>query len=150
DEAVRKLSEFSRPPEGRQRKGFENTLIFRDGRQLCGQMVSMDKEEIVWRRPDASAALHFPRAEVRRIQFGKLPPKGAGESASEFTPASVHFANGDWVYGDLRSGDGEKFTLTTASRAEISFGRAQVARVFFDREPKPMAGFFGHEFDLEQ
>src|SRR4051812_5305115 len=46
------------------------TLIFRSDRRIQGELVEITKDEIVWRRPDASEALHFPRGTVRRIVVG--------------------------------------------------------------------------------
>lgn len=47
--------------------GFEHALVFQDGRQLRGELEELTKDEVVWRRPDASEPLRFPRDEIRRV-----------------------------------------------------------------------------------
>src|SRR6266849_4948980 len=47
----------ARPPAA----GYSQTLIFQDSRQIHGELVEISKEEIVWRRPDASEPIRFPR-----------------------------------------------------------------------------------------
>ncbi len=129
--------------------GYPHTVIFQDGGQLRGEIVTLGNEEILWRRPDATELLHFSRAEVRRIVFNKgeasaIPPQGNA------IRATVRFAGGDWLYGDLRSSDGESFSLKTAAGAEFTFPRSRIRSVKFDRQPEPVAGFFGHALDLDE
>jgi hypothetical protein len=66
--------------------GYTQVLIFQNERQLRGEIVSLSKDEVVWRRPDASAPIRFPRSTIRRLIFARNqdvpaidPPPGAPE-----------------------------------------------------------------------
>jgi hypothetical protein len=48
-------------------------LVFHDGRQLSGQIVSLSGDAIVWRRPDANEPMRFSRDEVRRLSSRQAP-----------------------------------------------------------------------------
>ena len=86
DGTVAKLSANVAPslPTTDTRKGLNQFVIFQDGRQLRGGLVSLGKEELVWRRPDVSEPLHFPRADVRCIVLRQTSPGGAGERPEGF------------------------------------------------------------------
>ena len=57
---------------------YSQTLVFRDGRELRGELVEMNQDAVVWQRPDASEALCFPRGEVRRIASPISMPDAGG------------------------------------------------------------------------
>jgi hypothetical protein len=85
DDLVRKLDpqanvvRFQTPDVGKPKAkvaGYEQALIFQDGRQLRGTLGELTKDEVTWKRPDASEPLRFARAEVRRIA---LTPDGANQ-----------------------------------------------------------------------
>ncbi len=96
-----------------------------------------------------SEPLHFPRADVRCILLREARPGGAKERP-EGLRATVQFADGNWLYGDLRSPDGENFTLKSPDGAEFEFQRTQVTLCQFGETPVPGFGFFGSAVDLDQ
>jgi hypothetical protein len=141
-------------------KGWSHLLIFQDHRQLRGEVVSMGKEEIVFRCPGASEPLRFARRAVRRIFFDE-------ETASEWGAepfvskrvvrdngvppmfATVQLAGADWLFGELTSADGQTFTLKLDDHTAFSVRRADIEFLYFARSPAPASGFTGNVADLE-
>jgi hypothetical protein len=87
DAIVEKLPRISRPSGAAPRltedeekaarvkaEGYSQTLIFQNDRQIRGEIVSLGKDEILWRRPDASAPIRLSRGDVRRILFAPDAP----------------------------------------------------------------------------
>src|SRR5436190_3879212 len=50
---------------------MSHTLVFQDGRQLRGELVSLGKQDLVWKRSDANAQLTFARSEIRFIALSR-------------------------------------------------------------------------------
>ena len=145
--------------------GYSQTLIFQDGRQLRGEIVSLGKDEIVWRRPDASEPLRFARTQIRRIALVQEPAVSTpawGEVGSQnaaLSPAleaggaairaTVKLGGADWLYGKLSSLDGESFSLQVSPALSFPIPRAQMRWIYFDSHPAPTFGFFGNALDLD-
>ncbi len=117
----------------------------------------MGKDEIVWRRPDASAPIRFARSEVRRIVVAASKP--LPDAAPVVKPASpnpppgplratVKLAGADWLYGDLTSADGQSFTLKTDGKLDFTIPRAAIEWVYFDSHPAATLAFAGEIDDL--
>ena len=102
--------------------GFDHALIFHDGRQLRGELAELTKSEVVWRRPDASEPLRFPREGVLRMV---LAP---GVESDNFAGRRMVMANME-VYicamiRDVAGGLGGIIGEAVAQSVTVDFGRA--------------------------
>ncbi len=145
--------------------GYRHTIVFQDGRELRGEMQAMTKDEVIWRRPDVTGVLHFARSQVRWIQLTDKPI-GASERAAaealELTPdsapphehgslpsvkATVKLPGADWLFGDIKSDDGQSFTIQISPETTFHLTRNQVGWLYFDTKPAPAHGFYGRLAD---
>ncbi len=105
------------PPPPEVIPGLEQTLYYADGGQLRGELVSVDRNEIRWSRPDFSAPCSFLPGEVTKLLLGKEEawingyPRFEKENNGGLR-ATVQLAGGDWLCGNLVSIDGRSFTMT--------------------------------------
>jgi hypothetical protein len=146
---IRMVNQANRPPPRTQPGDYQQTLLFQNGRQIRGELVAVSKEEVIWRRKDASEPLRFPRADVRRI-FLVSPDRLTGIQAmtSDYPPskkgppqlATVKLPGGDWLRGAITSADGQVFGLTLAGGAPIQVSRAQIDWLSFGPKPAPAYG----------
>jgi hypothetical protein len=126
------------------------TVMFHNGRQLSGELVTMTKDEVVWKRKDASEPLRIARSEVRRIVLVPVEQlagtvqmeMGFQQGSSKDAPllATVKLPGGDWLRGALTSPDGEKFSLALKGGPPIEVPRAQIEWLAFGSRPAPAAG----------
>lgn len=168
NEIAQKFNEERRMPanggnagdKARNVEGYAHVLVFHDGRQICGEVVEITKDEIVWRRPDASEALRFPRSEVRRVILTQSPGrntfpvrnvtrKGTSGDRSTSAPATVKLPGGDWLFGDLTSADGQTFALKLGAETTCTIARAQIEWLNFGMEPVPAFGFAGNALAID-
>jgi len=137
-------------------EGYHHLLLFHDGRQLRGTLAELTAEEVIWKRPDADAPIRFPRKGVRRIELkesGNLarqekPPIHLDDAGS-CVPATVKLPGADWLHGDLRSDNGQEFSLKLANGSTVAFAKTNVEWIYFGTQPAPAFGFFGRSLDLE-
>ena len=136
-------------------------LLFRDGRELRGELVEVTKEEIVWRRPDAGEALRFPLGEVRRIATeaatqdsmndvfpgGAVAPETPRDKRLSATVCSL--PGGDWLFGKVTSADGQSFAVQLYDGTNLSVSRPQIEWMQFGKSPAPAFGFSGTILDME-
>ncbi|MEI9892629.1 MAG: hypothetical protein WDN28_01585 [Chthoniobacter sp.] len=145
--------------------GYAQTLVFSDDRELRGELLEITADEIVWRRPDAGAALRFPRGEVRRILT--TPASADGEAVPQFfnrffgqqnqgdaksgkpLPATIKLPGGDWLFGNVTSADGQSFTVQLSDGTSLPISRAQIEWLHFGATPVPAFGFSGTALDME-
>jgi hypothetical protein len=147
-------------------EGLAHTLTFQDGRQLRGELVSLSKGELLWKRADASEILRFTRAEVRNITFNDDPPRQyyqeqiqlqmingnpveAPKAAPKPSPATVKLPGGDWLYADVKSADGETFELSLGGESKFTVPRAAIDWLHFGLAPAPAANLTVGEMSLE-
>lgn len=136
-------------------------LVFRGGQQLHGELTEVTADGIVWKRSDSSQALRIPRDEVRRIGLapfaaevpnaflGGIPGipglepaqmDAANRRAAKTLPATLKLAGSDWLFGEVTSADGEKFSLRLKDGTTIDMPRAQVEWLHFSRiRRRPLA-----------
>ncbi len=128
----------------------QQTLLFHHGRQLRGELEQLTKDEVVWRRKDASDVLRFPRAEVRRVVLGSVDPMtnpfgmnveyAAAKGVAMPLLATVKLPGSDWLRGALTSADGDSFSLAMKGGTPLTLARGQVEWLHFDAKPAPVSG----------
>jgi hypothetical protein len=133
-------------------EGYEQALIFHNGRRLRGELAEVTKDEVLWRRKDASEPLRFARADVRRVLLvpgEKLANPNSVAVRARVTaaaqkdkpnPATVKLPGGDWLRGALTSSDGQTFALTLNGGAPIEVPRAQIEWLSFGPQAAPAFG----------
>jgi|GEM_PF-3333679 len=128
-----------------------HTLIFQDGRQLRGELVSLGKDQVVWKRSDANQQLTFSRSEIRFVvlsrdalqqtgQSGMVfqeEPPGMARGAGNPAPATVKLPGNDWLRGSVRSTDGETFELSLGSESKFTVPRSAIEWMQFGVNPAP-------------
>lgn len=143
-----------------------HALTFQDGRELRGELVSLVKGEIVWKRADASEPLKFTRAEVRRITLSDeaagpyaqvqtievVEPGfrlGKAKESAKPTSATVKLPGGDWLYADVTSADGETLQLSLGGESKFAVPRSAVEWLHFGLSPAPAATLSSGTMALE-
>ncbi len=126
---------------------YQQTLIFHNGRQLRGELAGITRDEVVWRRKDASEPLRFARADVRRVllvpQEKRPTPFSvavASQKAAAVSLTTVKLPGGDWLRGAMTSADGQKFALALNGGTPIEIPRAQIEWLSFGPKPAPAFG----------
>ncbi len=151
DEIVRKLSSDgpTDPPtpvgDGEKPEGWQHVILFQNGEQLRGQLISIENNEIGWSRPDAAGPIRIPTSDVKLIELNSFgDPNEPGSAPQVFSSkgqipswATVQLASGDWLYGNVKSNDGEEFALKTSSNVEAVFSRSKVDWMHFGIQPAP-------------
>ena len=136
---------------------FAQSLVFHDGRRLCGRLEGITKDEILWRRADAGEVLRIARADVRRVLL--IPPQNAVEEEAAAMPgergaATVMLAGANWLNGWVTSPDGKSLTVNvaagdTAATTPIVIPRDQARWLSFALHPSLMAGLDASPMGLE-
>lgn len=142
--------------------GFQHTLVFQNGRQFRGELVEVTKDEIVWKRPDARAALRFPRGEIRRVtlteeaaptnSFSIVNQRRTGtkeDPKAASRPATIKLPGGDWLFGNALSADGQTFGLDLGANANLTVGRECIEWLHFGQNPAPAFGFAGNALSMD-
>lgn len=145
------------------REGYGQTLVFRNGRELRGEVLGIDPEQVVWKRPDASEPLRFPRQEVRRIVTGTegrgtrtffqrfFNNRRGNQAKRSDKPPSVtlKLPGGDWLFGKATSADGQTLAVQLDENSQLTVPRASVEWMQFGEAPVPAFGFSGSPLDME-
>lgn len=98
-----------------------NSLTFRNGDLLYGELISIDPHEAVrWKHPDASTPIDFKPDTVAAIDF---------PSPTNSIPRGEHacrllLANGDTLEGDLVSFENQKLVLQTWYAGRLTIPRS--------------------------
>ncbi len=136
--------------------GFSQTIVFRNGCELRGELLEATDEEVVWKRPDAVEALHFPCAMIRRVATdltggsSSEPDRiGANDGRSAVLLATVKLAGKDWICGEATSGDGSTFVVRIADWT-LAVDRSQIACISIWWAPAPAFGIGESEVDFEE
>ena len=122
--------------ESQQVPGLPHTLLFHDGRQLWGRLLELTSDTIIWERPDFSAPLSIPRADVRRIILASAwesPP-------SDRQTVTLKLPGGDWLAGDATSTDGRTFEMRLPHGVRWTIPRDQCAWLSLGRGVAPACG----------
>ena len=147
------------PKPEKKSEGFAHALMFHDGRQICGDLIALTKDEVLWRRSDAGEPLHFPRSEVRRMvmvqvaahgNFGQMIMMEASANPKEVPqPATLKLPGGDWLFGEVTSGDGETFAVKLGKGRAFTVPRTAIEWLCFAPVAVPAFGFSGDTTALE-
>jgi hypothetical protein len=126
-----------------------HVLEFFDGRRLHGTLSALDlsRQEITWKRPDASVQLTIPTREISRLTLvppprggenvnvpglelvkPPKPPAGAKESKNF---ATVGFVGGDWLAATVDRIQDKKMHLQLADGSPLEVDSAQVGWIYF-------------------
>ncbi len=121
---------------------YPHTVYFRDGRVLRGEIVSLSSEEIFLRLPEANAALRIAASDYRRLDFSSMPARSANlnfnrNQAPQSLITTAQLSGRDWLAGELRSLDGETFTLAGKKGASFTFPRSALQWLQVAEEPAP-------------
>ena len=134
---------------------YPHTVLFQDGSRLRGEIVAVGKDEILLRRPDASAPLRLARGDCERLEFfaADLPATSANTGFSvqsglrqknppaEPLVTTVQLAGSDWLAGEVRSLDGEAFTVRAGNGARFTLPGEQIRWLYAGEEPAPSLNF---------
>ncbi|HEY2343404.1 MAG TPA: hypothetical protein VGH90_10260, partial [Chthoniobacteraceae bacterium] len=133
--------------------GYTQILMFQDGRQLRGELVSMGKDGIVWRRPDADVPIRFSKTEVRKIILFPADASAADSEPGDESPlrarATVKLPGADWLFGELTSADGKNFSLRINSKMQMPIPRSAIEWIYFDKMPAPAFRYTGNIADFD-
>src|SRR4051812_31193896 len=55
------------------RSSYAHLLFFAGGRHLAGRLVEVNREEVIWQRPDTRELIRAPHQAVRRIVLADGP-----------------------------------------------------------------------------
>ncbi len=136
-----------------------HAITFQDGRRLRGELLSLDKEQIVWKRTDASEPLRFSRKLIRQIALG--PDTGQGVVHHEMSGdagtgkkvaakhATVKLPGADWLYAEVTSPDGETFQLSMGGESKFTVPRSAIEWMHFGMVPAPAASLAPGTMALE-
>jgi len=104
-------------------------LEFTGGQRIHGTLEALDLTlgEILWRRPDASAPLPIPLAQISRWSFDTKP-------AAEARPAAtVKFTGGDWLTAEVTAIQGDKVQLQLPDGTPLTTSRAHIEWIYFSK-----------------
>ena len=112
----------------------DQVLELTDGSQLHGTLVSLGKNEVVWKRGDASEPLTFLPGDVRRLVLGKaISAKDAGANAT------LKFPGGDWLVGAVNTFANGKFTVGLGGGPSVEVDRKFIEWMVFSQANPPDA-----------
>jgi hypothetical protein len=108
-------------------------LEFTDGTRLHGTLAALNlaRQELTWRRGDASAPLVFPLAQVRGLRFD-----GASKPDVKVR-ATVKLRGGDWLAAEVAGIDAGKVHLKLADGAVCTVDRAFLEWIYFSKSSAP-------------
>jgi len=136
--------------------GSSQTLVFRNGNELRGEILEVGDEELLWKRRDAVEALRFPCGMIRRVatdRWRNTPSKLARPPAKYGQPpaqlATLKLAGTDWICGEATSDDGKTFVIRVADWT-LTVDRSQVEWLYFGDAPAPAMRIGESEVDFEE
>jgi hypothetical protein len=104
-----------------------HTLHFGDGTSLRGRLAGIDTkgDVISWLRPDAPDPLQILAETVASLHLG------ASKTAAPSGNATVKFAGGDWITGEVRQIGSDNVTIESSAGAPLVMRRDQVEWIYF-------------------
>ncbi|MEZ0257563.1 MAG: hypothetical protein ACAI37_19935 [Chthoniobacter sp.] len=144
-------------------------IEFFDGRLLHGTLESLDltRQEMTWKRSDASAPLTISTAQISRLTFvptavavndnspgiSGLEPNGPQRSAKDDKiHGTVKFVGGDWLAAEVTNIQDNKVHLKLGDGSPLAVDRAQVDWIYFSKSfasecydgPTSLSGWSGN------
>ncbi len=131
---------------------LSHTLVFQDGRLLHGELISLGKNDVVWKRGDASVPMTFQRSEIRLVALSEAAMNPAGyqqsiqfepgiqartKATAKPSPATIKLPGSDWLYATVTSQDGETFELSLGGDSKFSVPRSSIEWMHFGIAPAP-------------
>ena len=134
------------------RDGDPHLLVFHDGWQLGGELVTLTQEEVTWRRTGVSEPFRFSFADVQSIVLA--PPEEATDDAPNNHPlepaggllqaksevsaaATIKLGGGDWLFGDVLSTDGKSFECRLDADTAFAIPKTQIEWMYSGAQPAP-------------
>ena len=133
-----------------------HVIEFFDGRLLHGSLEGLDlaRQELTWRRADASAPLTIPLTQISRLSLAPRPPSSdasqvpgleffqpaapPSQPPKETKPhATVKFVGGDWLAAEVAKIQDNKIHLQLADGSPLVVSRAQVDWIYFSKAAAP-------------
>ena len=104
-----------------------DTLIFRNGDELRGTLVSANHDAgVKWKPVRGAKSVGFDVAHLAGVLLSVREKEGtAGANAA------VRFRNGDWLPGELTHLDMRKLLLTSAATGPLRLERSEVRAIYF-------------------
>lgn len=110
----------------------EQILELTDGSQLHGQLVSLGKSELIWKRNDTKEPLLFAPQEVRRLILGP-----ALKPADVKSNATLKLGGDAWITGDLSAYEKGRFRLNLSGAGAIEIERSRVEWLYLSNFGPP-------------
>jgi hypothetical protein len=103
-----------------------------DGSQLHGTLVTLGRNEVIWKRADATEPLTFTPQEVRRFILTK------SLAAKEPVPdATLKLSGSDWITGQLLEFRDDKFIVNIGGEQPLTISREKVEWLALSPENPP-------------
>ena len=104
-----------------------DTLIFTDGDELRGTLVSVGKDQALkWKPTRGGQTMGLGIASLAGVALGKRHAGGAQAGS-----AAVRFRDGDWLTGELQSLDGDRLRMASPIAANLTIPRPAVRALYF-------------------
>ncbi len=104
-----------------------DTLIFKNGDELHGALISAGQDEVVkWKPLKGDRQVEFGIGRLAGVLLAK--PARRTENAGS---AAIRFRNGDWLSGELRLLDTEHLLLKTPLSENLQIDRAAIRTLYF-------------------
>jgi hypothetical protein len=111
------------PPSSSATNAPQDSLLFRDGDLLYGELLSIDPQSVIrWRHPDAAAPIEFKPDSIAQIDF----PASKNSNAPSTNACRLLLANGDSFEGDFLSCDREAIAVQTWYAGRLNIARPAV------------------------
>ncbi len=104
-----------------------DTLIFRNGDELRGSLVSASQDQKVkWKPVKGTQPAEFPVSRLAGVLLAKH-----GKSADSPPTAAVRFRNGDWIPGELLHLDRQQLHLRSPIADNLQLDRTGIRAIYF-------------------
>lgn len=108
-----------------------DTLIFRNGDELRGSLVSASLDQKVnWKPVKGSQPAEFPVNKLAGVLLGKRA-KAADKDKEKAPTSAVRFRNGDWLPGELLHLDKQQLHLRSPIADNLQIDRTGIRAIYF-------------------
>ena len=130
------------PSQKKAAEEFPHVLYYHDGYRLRGELLSINGNDIVWRRPGVSDSLHVPSSTVRMILLQNHDDWIQSEFFDPVHPgpdsirATLKLSGDDWITGTATSEDGQSFSVEWGGEM-LAIPREKIAWLRYDTHAAP-------------